>query len=153
MSPKGILLYSESIGLSLIIWVASGLIALLGKLNTNICDYSISLFQGALCYAEIGGIIPLSGAELAYFQEGIGSVHRRLGDVLAFVFNWSTIFIAVPASIAILALTFSQYLLSEIMSGNLFQYDLLFPNDSFRSKFISTTCQDSSDLCSSYVLF
>lgn len=51
---------------------------------------------------------------------GIGSVHKRLGDVLAFIYNWSTIFILSPAAIAILALTFSQYLLSEIITGNLF---------------------------------
>lgn len=51
---------------------------------------------------------------------GIGSVHKRLGDVLAFIFNWSTIFILQPAAIAILALTFSQYLLSGIMTGYLF---------------------------------
>lgn len=36
VSPKGVLLYSESIGLCLIIWVASGLIALVGKLNNNL---------------------------------------------------------------------------------------------------------------------
>ena len=87
--------------MSLIIWVASGLIALLGS----------------LCYAEIGVVIPLSGAELAYFQEGIGSVNKRLGDVLAFIFNWSTMFILQPSAIAILVLTFTQYLLSEFTIG------------------------------------
>jgi hypothetical protein len=51
---------------------------------------------------------------------GIGSVHKRTGDVLAFIFNWSTVFILQPAAIAILALTFSQYLLSGIMTGSLF---------------------------------
>ena len=87
--------------MSLIIWVASGLIALLG----------------ALCYAEIGVVIPLSGAELAYFQEGIGSVNKRLGDVLAFLFAWSAMFILQPSGLAILILTFTQYLLSEFTIG------------------------------------
>jgi hypothetical protein len=31
VSPKGVLKYTESVGLSLTIWVTSGLVALLGK--------------------------------------------------------------------------------------------------------------------------
>jgi len=51
---------------------------------------------------------------------GIGSVHKRTGEVLAFIFNWSTVFILQPTAIAVLALTFSQYLLAGIMNGSLF---------------------------------
>ena len=87
--------------MSLIIWVASGLIALLG----------------ALCYAEISVIMPFSGAELVYIREGIGSVNKRLGDVLAFLFAWSAMFILQPSGLAILILTFTQYLLSEFTIG------------------------------------
>ncbi len=68
VSPKGVLLHSESIGLCLIIWVASGLIALVGKDN-DIGSF-VNVFLGALCYAEIGTVIPLSGAELSYIREG-----------------------------------------------------------------------------------
>ncbi len=32
--------------------------------------FYIYLFLGALCYAEIGIVIPLSGGELSYLQEG-----------------------------------------------------------------------------------
>ncbi|CAF1292413.1 unnamed protein product [Rotaria sordida] len=51
---------------------------------------------------------------------GIGSVHKRTGEILAFIFNWSTIFILQPTGIAVVTLTFSQYLVFGIMNGNLF---------------------------------
>ncbi len=74
---------------------------------------------GALCYAEIGTVIPRSGGEIAYMKEGIGSAHPQTGAVLAYLYNWASAFILRPSSIAILALTFSQYVLSGIMNGKL----------------------------------
>ncbi|CAF3120388.1 unnamed protein product [Rotaria sp. Silwood2] len=97
VSPKGVLRGTESVGLCLIIWIASGLVSLLG----------------ALCYAEIGTVIPRNGAEIAYMKEGIGSVHERIGEILAYLFNWTSALILKPSSVAILALTFSQYFLSD----------------------------------------
>ncbi|CAF4100214.1 unnamed protein product [Rotaria socialis] len=98
ISPKGVLRETQSVGLCLVIWALCGFIALLG----------------ALCYAEIGTILPLSGSEL---NLGIGSVHARTGDVLAFVFNWANTFILQPSTIAILSLTFSTYFLSGVMDS------------------------------------
>ncbi|CAF1234980.1 unnamed protein product [Adineta ricciae] len=101
VSPKGVLRETQSVGLSLIIWAVSGLITTLA----------------ALCYAEIGTVIPRNGAEVAYMKEGIGSLHQRTGDVLAYLCVWSNAFIIKPSTIAVLALVFSQYFLSGIMNN------------------------------------
>ncbi|CAM4784309.1 unnamed protein product [Rotaria magnacalcarata] len=62
ISPKGVLKETESIGLCLVVWVLCGLISILG----------------ALCYAEIGTVIPLSGSELAYMREGTANNPLRI---------------------------------------------------------------------------
>ncbi|CAF2801060.1 unnamed protein product [Rotaria sp. Silwood2] len=103
VSPKNVLKDTKSVGFCLIVWAVCGLLALLG----------------ALCYAEIGTVIPRNGAEIAYLKEGIGSVHERTGDILAYLFNWTNAFILRPASIAVLTLTFSEYFLAGIMDGKL----------------------------------
>ncbi|CAF3832093.1 unnamed protein product [Rotaria sordida] len=100
ISPKGVLQETQSVGLCLIVWTACGLISILG----------------ALCYAEIGTIIPRNGAEVAYMKEGIGSVHERTGDILAYLFVWTSVLVIKPASIAVGCLTFSQYFLSGILN-------------------------------------
>ncbi|CAF1062901.1 unnamed protein product [Adineta steineri] len=99
VSPKGVLQETQSVGLCLIIWMACGFISLLA----------------ALCFAEIGTVIPRNGAEVAYMKEGIGSVHERTGDILAYLSVWADIFTIKPATIAVLSLTFSRYFLSGIM--------------------------------------
>ncbi|CAF1300450.1 unnamed protein product, partial [Rotaria sordida] len=50
-------------------------------------------------------------------RDGIGSVHLRTGDILAFIFNWANTFILEPLSVAILSLTFATYFLSGIMDS------------------------------------
>ncbi|CAF3726205.1 unnamed protein product, partial [Rotaria sordida] len=52
-------------------------------------------------------------------RDGIGSVHLRTGDILAFIFNWANTFILEPLSVAILSLTFATYFLSGIMDSGL----------------------------------
>ncbi|KAK3086047.1 hypothetical protein FSP39_012620, partial [Pinctada imbricata] len=87
ISPSGVLEDTGSVGLFLIVWVASGVIALLG----------------ALCYSEIGTLIKRSGGEYAYIREAYG-------NVLAFLYAWTSVIVIRTSSMAIICLTFGEYM-------------------------------------------
>ncbi|KAG0724055.1 b(0,+)-type amino acid transporter 1 [Chionoecetes opilio] len=57
----------------------------------------------ALCYVELGCMIPSSGAEHTYFL-------AAFGHLPAFLFAWVSIIILKPAMLAIICLSFSKYL-------------------------------------------
>ena len=88
VSPKGVLIETGSVGMALVVWALTGVLCLFG----------------ALCYAELGTLIPKSGGAYAYIQEGFG-------DMPAFLFMWATAFIVLPTGNAVIALTFAQYAL------------------------------------------
>ena len=91
LSPKGVLVNTGSVGLSLIVWVLCGFCALFG----------------ALCYVELGTAIPKSGAEYAYLFEAFKA--SPLGGILAFLYAWTATLIIRPSAVAIIAMIFAEY--------------------------------------------
>ncbi|KAM6979725.1 cystine/glutamate transporter [Aplochiton taeniatus] len=91
ISPKGILKSSGSVGMSLVVWVACGI---------------LSLF-GALSYAELGTCITKSGGHYTYIMEAFG-------PFMAFVRLWADLIAIRPAGLAVISLAFGQYILEPI---------------------------------------
>ncbi|KAJ4918493.1 hypothetical protein JOQ06_027798 [Pogonophryne albipinna] len=91
ISPKGVLEHSGSVGVALVVWVMGGCIAALGS----------------LCYAELGVTIPKSGGDYSYVTE-------IFGGLMGFLLLWSAVLIMYPTTLAVIALTFSNYVLQPV---------------------------------------
>lgn len=71
----------------MLVWVGSGLVSL----------------AGGLCYGELGAALPFSGGETVYLE-------RAFGRMTAFCYVWGSSILARPASVALSAIVFSDYI-------------------------------------------
>lgn len=93
-SPRYVMENSGSVGLTLIVWSLCGVLAMLG----------------ALCYSELGTMIPLSGAEYVYLLEGFGPLP-------AFLYSWTSVIVLKPSQVAIICLAFGAYVIEPFFPG------------------------------------
>ncbi|KAI8976081.1 amino acid/polyamine transporter I [Pilobolus umbonatus] len=85
-SPGLVLESSNAYGTALVVWLLSGLLAL----------------SGALCYAELGTMLPMNGGEAVYLS-------RAFGSMVSFMFEFVTIIVQKPCSLAIICIVFGDY--------------------------------------------
>ncbi|XP_068613809.1 cystine/glutamate transporter-like [Brachionichthys hirsutus] len=93
IAPKGVLMNSGSVGLSLLVWALSGI---------------LSMF-GALCYAELGTTFTKSGSHYTYALE-------TLGPLPAFLRLWAEFIFIRPAVTSYLSLAFGCYVVEPFFA-------------------------------------
>ncbi|XP_063310969.1 large neutral amino acids transporter small subunit 2 [Pelobates fuscus] len=91
VSPKGVLENAGSVGMALIVWIVTGVITAIG----------------ALCYAELGVTIPKSGGDYSYVKD-------IFGGLAGFLRLWIAVLVIYPTNQAVIALTFSNYVLQPL---------------------------------------
>ena len=100
ITPKTILCQTGSFGLSMIVWVIGGIVAM----------------TGGLCYIELGLLIRKSGGELSYIKETYSFKKKYkgtdvLGSLLSFLYLWASLCIIRATSLAVITLTCARYLI------------------------------------------
>ncbi len=91
-APSAIASNVGSPGMSLVVWLVCGLLALCG----------------GLCIAELGAMLPRTGGQYVYVREA----YRRRW--ITFFYGWSAFWIVWPVSIAAVASVFASYLASVV---------------------------------------
>eukprot|EP00118_Oscarella_pearsei_P011371 m.76079 g.76079 ORF g.76079 m.76079 type:complete len:394 (+) comp35965_c0_seq19:20-1201(+) len=86
-TPHAIFKLSGSVGMAMLVWVGSGLLAL----------------GGGLCYCELGVSFPESGGEYVY-------LHAAFGPFAGFLFLWMTVLLIRPVSQAAITLAFALHI-------------------------------------------
>lgn len=106
-TPGVVLLHANSVGMSTICWVLGMVIAI----------------GGALCYIEVGLLIPKTGGEFIYILEAY-SLNKKnrasefVGSLLAFLFTWTAVTVLRPVGLAIITLTCAKYLVKPFYLSN-----------------------------------
>lgn len=86
-SPGVVVAEVGSVGASLIVWVASALLA----------------WTGASSFTELGCAIPISGGAQAYLA-------YAYGPMLSYLYTWTAVSVIKPGSAAIISLIFGEYI-------------------------------------------
>ncbi|KAF9533016.1 amino acid permease-domain-containing protein [Crepidotus variabilis] len=86
-SPGVVVANTHSVGASLLVWLASGLLA----------------WTGASSFAELGSAIPQNGGAQAYLS-------YAYGPLVSYLFAWTAIVALKPGGNAVIAIIFSEYL-------------------------------------------
>ena len=94
-SPGVVIANTRSVGASLIVWLASGLLA----------------WTGASSFAELGSAIPLNGGAQAYLA-------YAYNPLVSYLFTWTAIAALKPGSNGIIALIFAEYINRLIWHAN-----------------------------------
>ena len=98
ISPSLVAKYSNNMGIALIIWILSGIIALFG----------------ALCFCELAMLLKKTGAYYIYIKE-------TYGDLAGFITVWTTVIIITPAGMAVVSVAIGEHVVgayTEITSPN-----------------------------------
>ena len=103
ISPREVVKDVQSYGMALVIWILAGLIAM----------------AGGLCYSELGTLIKKSNGEVAYIKQAYSFNSKKpnyamLGELLSFLFVWTTSIFVRPAGAAVILLTFGEYVTKAV---------------------------------------
>ncbi|CAL4069302.1 unnamed protein product, partial [Meganyctiphanes norvegica] len=94
VSPKGVLEYSGSVGMALIVWAVS---------RIYIMD------SGSIYPTVWGTMIPRSGGDYIY-------IYEAFGPLPAFLYLWVAVVIIMPTANTVIALAFANYILQPLFS-------------------------------------
>lgn len=128
VSPALILHSVPNGGLVLLVWILAAIIALLG----------------GLCYAELGSFVRNAGGEFAFVHKAFSfngkQPFKLISEVLAFSMVWTQAAITRPASIAIILLTFAEY-----VSKPFYPVYCEVPSSVVKLAAIAAMCEDKHD--------
>jgi amino acid transporter len=94
-SPSQVNSHAGSPGASLIVWAVAGVLA----------------WTGAASYAELGGAVPLNGGAQIYLS-------KIFGELMGFLFTWTSILVLKPGSAAIIAVIFGEYVVRAAIGAD-----------------------------------